>query len=238
MDITTIMYIVSIGISLILLGFIIYGVRSGPSKEELKSDPVIIPNDKDEKKRDREISIGELRHYGDINLESGEAAYFITEGAREALGIYLSITPTIVEVLMKAAKIMDELNSMIETGSIDTSEITLKIQAMIQMITPLITVADRLNTQIYDACQSSKNESEQVELSEEIVFGYITNSTTMFRYTMDYLQMINIMKSRIEKRGGSYISRFNTLNNEFIHIFFIGILNCTFMLDETIRVIN
>lgn len=242
MNLLILMYSISIGISLVLLGFIIYSNRFGSKKEKQKIELPKVQEKKPEKTINHdnyhEVPIGDLRHYGDIDLSPGEGSFFIGRAAQEALGIYLSVTPTIVDTLMKVAKLADEVNSIIETDRAHIDRIAPGLNSVIQTIEPLVGAADRLNFQIYHICQKSQDENEQVEISEDLIRGFVNNSKIMIHYAMEYLHLANVLKLRLEKSGFSLMARFNSLNNDFIHIFFIGILNCTSMLDETIRVMK
>jgi len=241
MNILTIMYSISIGISLILLGFIIYSIKTGQKHINEPDTSVKIPTDvKDVKHLEdvKGIPIGELRHYGDFDITTGEKSFFISQSSKEALGIYLSVTPNIVNALMKVANEMDELNSIVVDPAVDSSLISSKITRVMHMLKPLVEAADKLNSQIYNICTEIEEETEQVEIAEDLVSGFIRNSKAMIHYSIDYLHLINIIRLRIEKKGLPLSSRFNALNNDFIHVFFIGILNCTSMLDATIRVMK
>lgn len=245
MTLLTLMYSFSLVISVILLGLIIKNKISDHVGTDLKSLPTVVPPAvhlpeespvKSASEEKRGVPIGALRHYGDIDVNPSNASFFISEAASDALGIYLSMTSTIIDVLTKIAANMDELSVSMDDPSISAREISLKLATMDQMLQPLVVVGEKLNSQIYQICNEVSNENEQTQLKDELVMGFITSSRNMIHYAIEYLHLTNIVRIKVEKRDLPYTNEFNKLNTDFIRIFFIGILNCTSMLDETIRV--
>ena len=244
MTVLTLMYILSLVISVILLGFIIKYRVNDIQKPDTKANPVKeLPKVEEKPKQTaldgkRGVPIGTLRHYGDIDINHSSASFFISESASDALGIYLSMTSNIISVLTKIAKNMDDLSIAMDDPSVSAREISAKLATMDQMLQPLVVVGEKLNAQIYQICTELGNENEQTELKEELIMGFITSSRNMIHYAIEYLHLTNIVRLKVEKRNLPYTAEFNKLNTDFIRIFFIGILNCTSMLDETIRVIK
>jgi len=247
--------IVSLCITLVLLGYILYNrikeeitTRHGRkaeenSKLETPEIPVLPekPTEASHVQLDM-IPLEALRRVGYHGLCEQEdlehAIFFINDNAIDAIGIFVKVFPEILDILMRTSYIMEEIDREITENDVREREIEERLMAINMALESLTMVTSSLGHKIYDICSKQDGGKEQTEANAEVVRGFIEMSTEMLNYVFEYLDTNNLVYQKIKQKRLSFKESFSEMSSGFLRVFFYGIMNCITMVESTITVLK
>lgn len=239
------LYTMSTIVSLILLGLIIYNKIQDiyVQRQEAKHRKKVDEQFKDFKKSGGKLTtLSSLRKCGEVRLDVSkhDNIFFVNESSNDAMGMFLSVSPGIVDALSKVANKLATINDMIdhEDEKVSEEEIRLRLLTINSMLQPLIEVSETLNNQIYQICEIDVNSFQEVEMNNDLVYGFINMSKSMVNFAMGYLHMSNVVQQKIIRKKLSFKKEFADLNSSFLRIFFSGVMNCISMVDSTVSILK
>ena len=234
-----IMFTISFGITLILLGIIAYRKIGGFISERRHNKVVEEHREENSSDTDNRVRLYDLRkfHYtGFEDLENQEyKAFFIDETENEAFGIFLTIGPSIFNTLTKLEKNIIQLDHELNNENLDSRLIHDKLRLVNDSLLTLKHATDQLSDKLFEIYSKSSIETVETEIGKDAIDLYINIVNSMIGFAFDYISAANIIRYKVRNLHPELEHEFTIGTEHFLRIFFVDLMNCINMLDKSIE---
>ena len=240
-----ILYTISAVVSITLLVFIakphisilIQRLRTKKQIEEaesLKLEDVASPN------RDRHVRrLHDLRRFNYAGFEDLKnieyEMFFIGEPENEALGLFISVSPNVLELLTKIEHMLIKIEEDLEGSSTNLEDLQQQLIKINNSLESLDTVTNSLFDRIRDLYESNQDRVSEVPIKPEVVKGYISIASNMVGFAFNYIRINGLVCQKVHLLNPILDEQMYQATSKFLNIFFVDLMSCIGLIDESIE---
>ena len=203
----------------------------------------ILSNDKKEKSHtpndiegSHKKSFSNIRRVHVTTDESKKYTHMVSGSFEEIFNMFMSISPDVVQTILKIEKTMVILQGEFEKPEISKQRIDELLSYMLIALNQLEEVSIQLIDRMVDVYYENKPLKGEVKIDSQLIEGYITIVNNLENITINYTYHLQKLLRSFKDKYPEKLSEYTTISEKLAYVLYVIVTCCSSRLDKHINV--
>lgn len=183
-------------------------------------------------------SFSEIRH-GHVKSDTAkDYTHMIAETFEEIFQMFMSISPDVVQTVLKIERTMVLLQGEFDKPTLDTKRIDDLLGFMMNALNQLEEVSSQLIDRMVSIYFENKPLKGEVKIDSQLIEGYITIVNSLEDISINYTYHLQRLLKNFREKYPEKLSEYTTVSEKLVFVLYVVVTCCSSRLDRHINVYN
>lgn len=183
-------------------------------------------------------SLSAIRNGAVTSDDSKKYVHVVSGSFEEIFHMFMSISPEVVQTILKIEKTMIILQNELDKSEMDKSRIDELLTSMLTALNQLEDISAQLIHRMVEVYYENQPIRGEVKIDSQLIEGYITIVNNLEDISMNYTYHLQKLLKLFNDKYPEKLPEYTTISEKLVYVLYVVVTCCSSRLDKHINVYN